>query len=124
MHTGVDFAAPTGTEVFSTGNGVVREVEFNRSGYGLTVIIDHSFGYQTLYAHLSRIDVRPGQKISRGQVIGRVGNTGLSKAPHLHYEVIKRGEKINPINYFHHDLSPGQFEEIFEIASRENQSLG
>jgi len=124
MHTGVDFAAPTGTEVFSTGNGVVSKVEFNRSGYGLTVEIDHGYGYKTLYAHLSKIDVRPGQKVSRGQVVGRVGNTGLSKAPHLHYEIIKKGEKINPIRYFHHDLSPGEFEEIFEIASRENQSLG
>ncbi len=124
MHTGVDFAAPTGTKIFSTGNGVVSKVEFNRSGYGLTIEIDHGFGYKTLYAHLSRVDVRPGQKISRGQLIGRVGNTGLSKAPHLHYEVIKKGEIINPINYFHHDLSPGQFEEIYEIASRENQSLG
>jgi len=124
MHTGVDFAAPTGTAFFSTGNGVVSKVEFNRGGYGLTVIIDHGFGYQTLYAHLSKVEVRPGQRVSRGQVIGRVGNTGLSKAPHLHYEVIKNGQAINPIRYFHHDLTPSEFEEIFEIASRENQSLG
>lgn len=124
MHTGIDFAAPTGTEIFATGNGVVATVEFNRSGYGLSVVIDHGYGYQTLYAHLSKTEVRPGQRVSRGQVIGRVGNTGLSKAPHLHYEVIKNGQKINPIRYFHHDLSPSEFEEIFEIASRENQSLG
>jgi murein DD-endopeptidase MepM/ murein hydrolase activator NlpD len=123
MHTGVDFLANTGTPIYATGNGVVVTAERNNHGYGRMVVIDHGYGYETLYAHLSQIQVRPGQQITRGEVIGLVGNTGISTAPHLHYEVIRNGRKVNPINYFYNDLSPEEFEYIIEVASRVNQSL-
>ncbi|TVQ91273.1 MAG: M23 family metallopeptidase [Bacteroidetes bacterium] len=122
-HTGVDFTAPTGTPVYAPGNGVVTTVERNRHGYGLMVVIDHGYGYETLYAHLSRFNVRVGQEVRRGEIIGFVGNTGVSTAPHLHYEVIRHGVKVNPINYFFNDLTPEEFEYIIEVASRVNQSL-
>jgi len=123
MHTGIDFTAPTGTPVFATGNGRVVEVERNRHGYGLKVVIDHGFGYQSLYAHLSEFNVTVGQRVVRGEVIGFVGSTGISTAPHLHYEIIKNGIKIDPVNYFFNDLSPEEFEHIIEVASQINQSL-
>jgi len=123
MHTGVDFAAPVGTPIYSTGNGVVIRAERDYSGYGLMVEIDHGFGYRTLYAHMSQISVRRGQRVSRGEVLGLVGNTGLSAGPHLHYEVIRNGRKVNPVHYFFNDLTPEEFEHIYEVASRVNQSL-
>ncbi|MFN3554728.1 MAG: M23 family metallopeptidase [Bacteroidales bacterium] len=123
MHTGVDFTAPTGTPIYAPGNGRVITVERNRHGYGMMVVIDHGYGYQTLYAHLSRFNVRVGQEVKRGEVIGFVGNTGVSTAPHLHYEVIRNGRQVNPVNYFFNDLSPEEFEYIIEVASRVNQSL-
>lgn len=123
MHSGVDFTAPTGTPIYAPGNGIVKKVERNRHGYGLMVVIDHGYGYETLYAHLSKFNVRRGQEVKRGEVIGFVGNTGVSTAPHLHYEVIRHGKKVNPVNYFFNDLSPEEFEYIIEIASRVNQSL-
>lgn len=123
MHTGVDFAAPTGTPIFATGNGVIVKAERDHSGYGLMVEIDHGFGYRTLYAHLSKISVRVGQRVSRGEVLGLVGSTGLSVGPHLHYEVIRNGRTVNPVSYFFHDLSPQEFEQIYEISSRINQSM-
>lgn len=123
MHTGVDFLAPTGTLIYATGNGRVVSAERNNHGYGRMVIIDHGYGYESLYAHLSQIRVREGQEIKRGEIIGTVGNTGISTAPHLHYEIIRNGRKVNPVNYFYNDLSPEEFEYIIEVASRENQSL-
>ncbi|HAJ98442.1 MAG TPA: peptidase M23, partial [Bacteroidales bacterium] len=123
MHTGVDFIAPVGTPIYSTGNGVVVRAERHNGGYGLMIEIDHGFGYRTLYAHLSRIQVRVGQRISRGEVIALSGNTGLSSGPHLHYEVIRNGRTVNPVGYFFHDLSPAEFEHIYEVASRVNQSM-
>ncbi len=123
MHTGVDFTAPTGTPVYAPGNGVVKSVERNRHGYGMMVVIDHGYGFETLYAHLSRFSVRVGQEIKRGEIIGHVGNTGVSTAPHLHYEVLRNGRNVNPVNYFFNDLSPEEFEYIIEVASRVNQSL-
>ncbi|MEN7546722.1 M23 family metallopeptidase [Rapidithrix thailandica] len=123
MHTGCDFSAPKGTPIYATGDGVVITVEFNR-GYGKQVEIDHGFGYITKYAHMNEFNVKKGQKVSRGQVIGKVGSTGLSVAPHLHYEVIHKGKKKNPVHYFYNDLSPEQFEILVEMASRENSSLG
>ncbi len=123
MHAGVDFTAPTGTPVYSPGNGVVKTVERSRHGYGMMVIVDHGYGYTTLYAHLSRFNVRKGQTITRGEIIGYVGNTGVSTAPHLHYEVRKNDRTVNPVNYFFNDLSPKEFEYIIEVASRVNQSL-
>jgi murein DD-endopeptidase MepM/ murein hydrolase activator NlpD len=122
MHTGLDFSADIGTEIYATGDGVVKSPD-GGSGYGLHVVIDHGFGYQTLYAHMSRMAVRPGQKVKRGQVIGYVGNTGVSSGPHLHYEVIKNGEKINPAYYFYNDLSPEQYAALLERAAQSGQSF-
>jgi len=123
MHTGVDFTAPLGTPIYATGDGNVVKVENNRSGYGLLVVIDHGYGYHTYYAHMSKANVRLGQKIKRGEIVGLVGNSGISTAPHLHYEVIKNGEKVNPVNYFYNDLTPEEYEKVIEAASRVNQSL-
>ncbi len=123
MHTGMDFTAPTGTEIYSTGDGVIKRVEYAQRGYGYNVIVDHGFGYETLYAHMSQIIVRPGQKVKRGSVVGYVGNTGTSVAPHLHYEVIRNGTKVNPINYYFNDLTPEQYDRLIEIASQPTQSF-
>ena len=125
LHTGVDFSAPTGTPVFSSGDGVVIKVERNRSrrGYGNQIEVDHGFNYITKYAHLSAFDVKVGDKVKRGQVIGKVGSTGASTAPHLHYEVIYKGKKIDPVDYFFNDLTLKQFEEITKQAAIENQSF-
>lgn len=122
MHTGLDFSAPKGTEVNVTGNGVVKSIGY-KGGYGKTVVIDHGFGYKTLYAHLNDYNVKRGQKVTKGDVIAFVGNTGVSTGPHLHYEVIKGGKKVNPINYFFSDLTPEEYEKVIEIASKENKSL-
>ena len=123
MHTGMDFTSPTGTDIYATGDGVVVELKNSRSGYGKHIIIDHGYGYKTLYAHMVKINVRKGQKIKRGDIIGFVGNTGLSKGPHLHYEVIKNGKKINPANFYSNDLSPEEYEKMLEISSTINQSF-
>lgn len=116
MHTGVDFSAPTGTDIYATGNGVVERVEKKHSGYGYNVIVNHGYGYKTLYAHMSKILVTKGQQVQRGEVIGLVGNTGRSVGPHLHYEVIKDSKKVNPANYFFNDLTPEQYEQVLEKA--------
>jgi murein DD-endopeptidase MepM/ murein hydrolase activator NlpD len=123
MHEGVDFTAPVGTEIYATGNGVVKVVEHESRGYGNHVIISHGFGYETLYGHMSRIKVKPGQRVNRGDIIGVVGSTGTSTAPHLHYEVIRQGNKINPINFFYNDLTPEEYERMIEISSQSNQSF-
>jgi murein DD-endopeptidase MepM/ murein hydrolase activator NlpD len=124
MHTGIDFSAPTGTPIYATGNGtIMNDQDLRNSGYGNYVLIDHGFGYQSLYAHVSRSIVRVGQKVKRGDVIAFVGNTGRSTAPHLHYEVIKNGVKINPINFFFNDLSPEEYDRLIEMASNVNQSF-
>ncbi len=124
MHAGLDFSAPTGTPIYATGDGTVEVARTRRgSGYGKYVQINHGFGYETLYAHMSRIAVRRGQKVKRGDIIGYVGNTGASTAPHLHYEVIRNGSKINPINYFYNDLTPEEYEELIELSSQSNQSF-
>ncbi len=123
MHTGMDFTAPVGTEIHATGDGVVRKVVSDRSGYGKHVIIQHGYGYQTLYAHLSKFNVRVGQKVKRGDVIGYIGNTGTSTAPHLHYEVIKDNKKVNPVHFYSNDLTPEQYELMIEISSQSNQSF-
>jgi murein DD-endopeptidase MepM/ murein hydrolase activator NlpD len=123
MHWGMDFSAPTGTEIFATGDGTVTKVDKGRRGYGKHVVIDHGYGYKTLYAHMSEIDVRRGQKVKRGDVIGLVGNTGISSAPHLHYEVMKDGKKINPANFYFNDLTPEEYDFMIEISSSVNQSF-
>lgn len=123
FHYGVDFSAPTGTEIYATGDGIVVEVVNSRRGYGNTLVIDHGFSYQTQYSHLSRFKVTKGQQVKRGQVIGHVGNTGKSVAPHLHYEVHKNGIPVNPIYFFFNDLTPEDFEKIIDLSSRASQSM-
>ena len=123
LHTGIDFTAPRGTPIQATGNGTVKRVERRSTGYGYNVVIDHGFGYETLYAHMSRIDVKAGEKVKRGQQIGTVGSTGTSTAPHCHYEVMYKGNKVNPINYVLDGLSPKEYQELVKAAEKVNQSM-
>ena len=122
-HKGMDFSANRGTPIYATGDGVVKRADNRSTGYGNHIRIDHGFGYVSLYAHLSKYNVKRGQKIERGDIIGFVGNTGRSVAPHLHYEIFKDGVKINPLNFYLDDLSPAEFDAIVNQASQENQSL-
>jgi murein DD-endopeptidase MepM/ murein hydrolase activator NlpD len=124
MHSGIDFAASIGTPIYATADGKVVTVDVKFSGYGKLVEVDHGFGYRTRYAHMHEFAVRPGQNVKRGDLIGYVGNTGLSTAPHLHYEVLINGSQVDPVHYFYNDLSAGEYEKILELASVENQSLG
>lgn len=123
LHTGMDFSAKTGTEIYATGNGVIAKVRRSKKGYGNHVVINHGYGYKTLYAHMSRYTVKKGQVIKRGEIIGYVGNTGTSVAPHLHYEVHKNGKKINPVNFYYNDLSSDEYSKMLEISSQNNQSF-
>jgi hypothetical protein len=122
FHYGMDFTAATGSDVFATGIGVIKSAS-RETGYGNTVVIDHGFGYESFYAHLSRINVQVGQKVNRGDIIGFVGSTGTSTAPHLHYEVSKNGTKVNPQNYYFQDLSPAEYEKMIAISSNMGQSF-
>lgn len=122
MHDGIDFAAPQGTPIYATGDGLIIAVGQER-GYGNRIMISHGYGYVTKYAHMSKFNVKKGQRVYRGDVIGFVGNTGASTGPHCHYEVIKNGQPINPINFFFNDLTPSEYSTMLEVASRENQSL-
>ncbi|GAB1308440.1 M23 family metallopeptidase [Urechidicola sp. KH5] len=122
-HYGMDFTAPRGTPVFATGPGRITRADSRASGFGKHIRIDHGFGYETLYAHLSKYNVRVGQRVKRGDLIGFVGNTGRSQAPHLHYEVRKNKERINPINFYYGNLSPIEFERMQKAAQVEGQSL-
>lgn len=124
MHYGVDFSAPRGTPVYTTGDGVVKKVKTNYGGYGKEILIDHGYGYVTRYAHLSEFNIKKGQKVKRGECIGYIGSTGKSTAPHLHYEVIKDKRKVNPVHYFYNDLNEKEYQKILELSSIENQSLG
>ena len=124
MHTGIDFAAPKGTPVYASGDGVVRGLDHRDfGGYGIVCVIDHGYTYQSLYAHLSKLNVKPGQKVKRGEIIGFVGTTGLSVGPHLHYEVLKNGKPINPVKFFFNDLSPEEYDIMIEQSSKVNMSL-
>jgi murein DD-endopeptidase MepM/ murein hydrolase activator NlpD len=123
FHWGNDFTAPTGTEIYSTGKGKVILAEKSGSGYGNHVIVDHGYGYQTLYGHMSKINVKQGQTVSRGEILGLVGSTGLSSAPHLHYEVLKNGNKVNPVNFYFNDLSPEEYSLMIQLSQQENQSF-
>lgn len=123
MHEGIDFSAPVGTPIYATGDGKVERLNDNMSGYGNVVLINHGFGYETLYAHMSKIIVKPGQEVKRGEIIGYVGNTGRSTGPHLHYEVRKNDKPINPVHFFYQDLTPAEYEKVIEISSRPTQSM-
>jgi murein DD-endopeptidase MepM/ murein hydrolase activator NlpD len=121
FHFGMDFTAAVGTDVYATGDGVVGVND--ERGYGNCLIINHGYGYSTLYAHLHDFTVRPGQKVKRGDVIGHVGNTGLSTGPHLHYEVLKNGQKVNPVNYYFNDLTPAQYAAMLEKSAESGQTF-
>jgi murein DD-endopeptidase MepM/ murein hydrolase activator NlpD len=123
FHYGMDFTAPQGTDIYVTGDGVVEAVNYSKRGYGNHIIINHGFGYKTIYAHLDRPNVRVGQHVKRGDVIGFVGSTGMSLAPHLHYEVELNGEKVDPSNYYFNDLTAAEYEKMIEMASRSGQSF-
>ena len=123
FHYGMDFTAPRGTPVYASGDGVVIRADSQSSGYGNHIRIDHGFGYISLYAHLYKYNVKKNQKIKRGDLIGFVGNTGRSEAAHLHYEIFKDDERINPLNFYYGNLSAEEFDELLKHATLENQSL-
>lgn len=122
-HWGMDFSAPKGTPIYATGNGKVQLAKRSKRGFGNHVKIDHGFGYVTLYGHMDKFVVRKGQKVKRGDLIGYVGSSGISTAPHLHYEVHKGNRKANPIYYYFNDLTPEEYDLMLDMASKENQSL-
>ena len=123
LHAGLDFSAPTGTPIYATADGEVQIAGFNTDGYGNKVVINHGYGFQTLYAHMVRVIANAGQSVKRGEVIGYVGSTGKSTGSHLHYEVIKRGTKVDPVYYFYNDLTPAQFDRLLKEAAANKQSL-
>lgn len=123
FHEGMDFSAKTGTPIYATGDGIIDRADNNASGYGNHIVIRHGFGYETLYAHLSKYNVRAGQRVKRGDIIGYVGSTGRSEAPHLHYEVHKNGAVVNPLNFYYGNISAAEYVAISKLANQENQSL-
>lgn len=123
FHSGMDFTAPTRTEVYATGNGVISTVKSARRELGNHIIVDHGFGYQTVYGHLDGFNVKVGQKVKRGDVIGFVGSTGLSTAPHLHYEVLVNGKQVDPALYYFNDLTPEEYDRMLEISSKSGQTF-
>ena len=123
FHYGMDFTARTGTPIYASGDGVVYKADASWSGYGNHIEINHGFGYKTLYAHLSKYKCKPGQRVKRGDIIGYVGSTGRSQAPHLHYEVFKGSERVNPLNFYYGSISAKEYIEIAKLANQENQSL-
>ena len=123
FHEGIDFTAAVGTPIYATGDGVITEAEYNSGGYGNKIIVNHGYSYETVYAHLSKIKVKVGQKVKRGEVIGLMGNTGKSTAPHLHYEVHKAGTPMNPIYFFFNDITPSEYAAMLELSSKPSQTL-
>lgn len=123
MHWGMDFTAPRGTPIYASGDGVVTRADSRATGYGNHIRIDHGYGYTSLYGHLYKYNVRRNQKVKRGDLIGFVGSTGRSEAPHLHYEIFKDDQRINPINFYYGSLTAEEFNDMLEHASLENQSL-
>ena len=123
MHEGMDFTAKSGTPIYATGDGVVAKADNTASGYGNHIVIRHGFGYETLYAHLSKYNTRAGQRVKRGDIIGYVGSTGRSEAPHLHYEVHKDNKVVNPLNFYYGNISAVEYVVIAQLANQENQSL-
>ncbi len=123
FHEGMDFTAKTGTPIYATGDGIVERADNSASGYGNHIVIRHGFGYETLYGHLSKYKCKAGQRVKRGDIIGYVGSTGRSEAPHLHYEVHKNGEVVNPLNFYYGNISAAEYVAISKLANQENQSL-
>jgi murein DD-endopeptidase MepM/ murein hydrolase activator NlpD len=123
FHAGLDFAAPQGTPIYATANGTVETAGNTGNGYGNHVVINHGYGYQTLYGHMFRVKVKPGQKVKRGEIIGWVGSTGKSTGPHCHYEVRRNGEAVDPVYYFYNDITPEQYDRLLKLAASSNQSF-
>jgi murein DD-endopeptidase MepM/ murein hydrolase activator NlpD len=123
VHAGIDLSAPEGSPIYATGDGIIERADNLAQGYGNHVVINHGYGYQTLYGHMTKWAVRQGQKIKRGDLVGYVGSTGLSTSPHLHYEVIKDGNKIDPIHFFFNDVKPDIYAQMLELAARPSQSF-
>jgi len=123
MHEGMDFTAKQGTPIFATGDGVVAQADNRASGYGNHIVLRHGYGYETLYGHLSKYNVKAGQRVKRGDIIGYVGSTGRSEGPHLHYEVHKDGKVVNPLNFYYGNISAVEYVAISKLANQENQSL-
>lgn len=123
MHEGIDLTAPKGTNVFASADGVVSEARYTPFGYGKKVVINHGFGYVTLYAHLNEIKVNAGKRVKRGDVVGLVGSTGMSTCAHLHYEVHLHGRPVNPINYYANDLSPAEYDKMIDMLSQSDPSF-
>lgn len=123
MHAGLDFAAPQGTPIYATANGTVKLAGNTGNGYGNHVIINHGYGYETLYGHMYRVKSSPGQRVKRGEIIGYVGSTGKSTGPHVHYEVHKNGKRIDPAYFFFNDLTPEQYDRLLKMAAASNQSF-
>lgn len=123
FHSGMDFTCPKGTPIYATGSGTIEKCIYSRGGYGKHIIINHGYGFKTLYAHMHKYNVTKGQSVRRGEIIGYVGNTGLSVGPHLHYEVHKNGEKVNPAFYYYNDLTSEEYERMLELSSKNNQTL-
>ncbi|MBC6491621.1 M23 family metallopeptidase [Flavihumibacter stibioxidans] len=123
MHAGLDFAAPQGTPIYATANGTVKLAGNTGNGYGNHVIINHGYGYESLYGHMFKIKARSGQRLKRGEIIGYVGSTGKSTGPHLHYEVHKNGKRLDPVYFFYNDLSPEQYDRLLKMAASSNQSF-
>jgi murein DD-endopeptidase MepM/ murein hydrolase activator NlpD len=123
FHAGLDFTAPIGTPIYAAADGVIKTANFNAGGYGNHVVINHGYGYESLYGHMVRIKAKQGQSIKRGEVIGYVGSTGKSTGPHCHYEVHRNGTPVNPVYYFYNDLTPEQFDRLLKLAASSNQSL-
>jgi hypothetical protein len=123
MHAGLDFAAPQGTPIYATANGVVKTAGNLGNGYGNHVVLNHGYGYETLYGHMYKVKVKPGERIKRGEIIGWVGSTGKSTGPHCHYEVHKNGRHLDPVYFFYNDLSPEQYDRLLKMSSSNNQSF-
>jgi murein DD-endopeptidase MepM/ murein hydrolase activator NlpD len=123
MHAGLDFTAPTGTPIYATADGKIKLASYNTGGYGNHVVINHGYGYETLYGHMVRIKARAGQSVKRGDIIGWVGSTGKSTGPHCHYEVHKNGTPVDPVYFFYNDLTPEQYDRLLKLAATRNQSF-
>ena len=123
FHAGLDFAAPQGTPIYATANGTVETAGNTGNGYGNHVVINNGYGYETLFGHMYKVKVKPGQKVKRGEVIGWVGSTGKSTGPHCHYEVHRNGEPVDPVYYFYNDITPAQYDRLLKLAASSNQSF-
>lgn len=122
-HAGLDFTAPQGTPIYATADGVVKEAGFSTGGYGNHVVLNHGYGYETVYGHMYRVKAKAGQRVKRGEVIGWVGSTGKSTGPHCHYEVHRGGVPVDPVYYFYNDLSPEQYDRVLKMSGQQNQSF-